>query len=239
MKDEQERFAASREFVRFINQYTEVIELQLTGTRRMMEDAVDQVMSGIQELSEELESKSKHAEKVLEHTYLNPDQKTSEFVSSIQSSVDVVFEEARGQLRQSMDQAGKEMEIQSQVVEDRLRRFGGRFSKYMEALSTMDQEIGKIIYKMISALSNDDVIRQRLEHLLLSVHALKVGLSYVLIDFQERFSMQEVSLLKKDLLAYTYRLYTSEHEKDIYESIFTAPEEGEQPKSSSDILKTS
>jgi len=203
----------------------------------MMEETIDQVMSGISELSEELESKSQNAEKVLESTYLNPDQKTRDFVSSIQDSVDEVFQGAKDGLREKFDQAGKEVEISSAVVDDRLRRFGGRFSKYMEALSTMDQDIGQIIYKMISALSNDDVIRQRLEHLLLSVHGMQVGLSYVLTDFKTRFTMNEVSLLRKDLLAYTYQLYTSEQEKELFETIFRAPSDEEQ-KHDSHIAKS-
>ncbi|MCB9228192.1 MAG: hypothetical protein H6618_01135 [Deltaproteobacteria bacterium] len=220
MGDGHGELTANREFVQFINQYSEVIELQLIATQQMMEHALSQVMDNLQHLSSEIETESKTAEKFLEETYLSPDDDTNAFVSSIQGSVDALVNEAWDQLCHGSTKKDEESRKETKD----LRQFGERFSKQMEALSTLDSEISSIIYKMISALSNDDVIRQKLEHLLLSVHALKVGLAYILTGFRERFTLSEVDMFRKNLLKYTYRLYTSEQEKEIFQRLFPVPE---------------
>lgn len=223
--EDKERFASSREFVLFINKFTEVIELQLAGVRSMIEQSVDHVMKGINDISTEIGERAQVADRALEQTYYDPDHKTQELVTSIQDSVDAVIENARAHLHEdSVD----ELAPSSSLLDNKLRRFGGQFSKYMEALSNIDKEAGMILYSMISALSNDDVIRQRLEHILMSVHGLQIGLSYVLIDFNSRFNLKEVDLLKKDLLAYTYKLYTSESEKEAFRDIFGSPPETDE-----------
>lgn len=237
MKDDQDRFAAGREFVGFLNKYTEVIELQLAGVRSMIEDSVDRVMTGINEMSKEMGDKAKAADTILESTYMNPDDKTRDLVSSIQDSVNDLVEKARQDLSSQKSEVQAKADDAStatdNILDDRLRRFGGKFSKHMEALSTIDKEVGKILFKMVSALSNDDIIRQKLEHITMNVHALQIALSYVLIDFKSRFTLEEVNLLKKDLLGYTYRLYTSEDEKIEFEKRFAIPYEDEKVSRSS------
>ena len=215
MESESGRLAASREIVNFLQKYTEVIELQLVGVRAMIEESVETVMTGINDLSKETAEKAKSANAALEQTYLDPDAKTKDLVGFIQDSVDGLIKEA---------QENKESSQESKVLDNQLRRFGGKFSKHMEALSSIDKEVSQTLYKMVSSLSNDDVIRQKLEHICDSVHALQVSLSSVLVNFEESYKLKEVKKMKDDLLGYTFRLYTAEDEKAIFKQFFKTPD---------------
>lgn len=218
----KERLTTSRELVVFLNKYSEVVERQLEGVRAMIEQAVVSVMQGVQEISTATSSEANQADQILEKAYLSPDQQSKELFDSIQNSVDQVFNEAKGLAATDASQ------LSSSLVDDRLRRFGGQFSKHMEALSTLDKDLSNLLLNMMGALSNDDVIRQKLEHLLACVHALQVGLSYVLLDFGQRISLKEVQALKADLLTYTYQLYSSEEEKELFCEIFGSPPQSPQ-----------
>ncbi|MFK7826743.1 MAG: hypothetical protein AB8G05_21555 [Oligoflexales bacterium] len=216
MDSEAERLAASREIVNFLQKYTEVIELQLVGVRAMIEESVETVMSGINDLSKETAEKAESANAALEKTYLDPDAKTKDLVGFIQDSVDGLIKEAQ----ENKDAS----QMESSVLDNQLRRFGGKFSKHMEALSSIDKEVSSTLYKMVSSLSNDDVIRQKLEHACDSVHALQVSLSSVLVNFEESYRLREVKKMKDDLLGYTFRLYTAEDEKAIFKQFFKTPD---------------
>ncbi|NRA45030.1 MAG: hypothetical protein HRU09_08760 [Oligoflexales bacterium] len=216
MEAESARLAASREIVNFLQKYTEVIELQLVGVRAMIEESVETVMSGINDLSKETAEKAQSATATLEKTYLEPDAKTKDLVSFIQDSVDGLINEAQ----QNKDPS----QMETSVLDNQMRRFGGKFSKHMEALSSIDQEVSQILYKMVSSLSTDDVIRQKLEHICDSVHALQVSLSSVLVNFEESYKLKEVRKMKEDLLGYTFKLYTAEDEKVIFKQFFKTPD---------------
>ncbi len=84
----------------------------------------------------------------------------------------------------------------------------------------MSGEAREMLFTMMGALSADDVITQRLRHVSASIQALKVGLSYVLVDFDARFSTREVTRLKKDLLRVTYTHYSTNEERKLFEQMF-------------------
>lgn len=224
MAADHDRSDASRLLVVALNKYTEVMELQLVGLRKTLAEAVQSVMDGITKLSSATESESKEADQLLERTYFAPDQNTKELIQAVQSSVDQVFQEAQSQSFSTLSAAlldkDKGLKEEQKIFDDQLRRFAGQFSKHMEALSTMDGSIAGLLFRMMAALSGDDVIGQRLQHLLNAVHGLEVGLSYLLIDIKNRFSEEEVEKVKKDVLAFTYMQYTSEDEKALFKKIF-------------------
>lgn len=228
MADDHDRIVASRQLVIVLNKYSEVLELQLLGIRETLATAVQSVMSGINEISHATDQEAREANKVLEKTYFNPDDETKEFINTIQNSVDELLSQVQENELQVEKNNAPSIDEGQRVLDNRLRRFAGQFSKHMEALSTMDAAVGQILFRMMAALSSDDVIGQRLQHLLHSVHALEIGLSYVLLDISGRFSVKEIEKLKADLLAFTYKQYTMEGEKDLFKKIF-----GEPPKSAS------
>ena len=219
MNRKEEVFLASRVLVDFINRYSMVAGRQLVGVREMIEQATEKVMVGIQDLSSTLSGSAAEANEILEQTYFKPDSNTKDLVASIQSSVDELFEAAH---RPTASSSTPESQA-DEIAKTHLRRVGGQFSKHMEALSTMDPEVGGLLMRMMGALSSDDVIRQRLEHVVSGIQALQIGLSYVLIDFRRRFTLEETEVLKADLLHYTFDCYSSESEKQVYLKLFGAP----------------
>jgi hypothetical protein len=217
MSEDKTRMMVGRQLVIILNKYTEVIQLQLLGLRKTMLAEVEDVMKVVQRLSQATDQKAKAADAILEQTYLNPDEATKEFVETVQHSIDSLFENYK------MDEHFLVISKEQSVIDDKLRRFAGQFSKHMEAMSTMDSATSSILFRMISALSTDDLVAQRLQHLVHAIHALEISLSYILIDFSRRFTTEEIERVKNDLLAYTYRQYTMEQEKELFRKIFGPP----------------
>lgn len=228
MFDNKEGFLASKELIEFLRQYMSVMEKQLNEIRAIMISTTKGVMGEIEKMSANTEVGKKQAEDMLTNLYLNPDDGAKELVGSIQDAVDDIVNQA---------QEGAVHEGSSEVNEDevlrmKIRRFGGVFSKHMEALSTLDDNIKEVLLSIMGALSTDDVIDQKLDHVERSLNALQISLAYVLVDFETRFSRTGVLKLKKELLQYTYRQYTMENERDIHKKIFGIGEAAGLPKAS-------
>ena len=167
------------------------------------------MMESITEISMSTEDGRQKAEKVLESTYFSPNMNTENMMNSVQSSVDSILEQV-GQ--------GEGGDNEDKTLSQ--RRLAGRFSKHMEALSTLDGELQDFMMVIMGALSNEDVIAQRLEHVSRALKALKLGLSYVLVDIDNRFTFEGIQKLKRDLLSYTHRQYTTEDERILHEEWF-------------------
>jgi len=95
----------------------------------------------------------------------------------------------------------------------------------MEAISTLDDNIKQVLISIMGALSTDDVIDQKLDHVERSLNALQISLAYVLVDFAARFTHEGVEKLKRELIQYVYRQYTMESERDVHKNIFGKCEE--------------
>ncbi|MEZ4741170.1 MAG: hypothetical protein R3B45_01765 [Bdellovibrionota bacterium] len=215
-KLERDHFVACEKLVKFLNDYSSVLERQLAGVYSTIDEAINGIMESITKIATETESSKSAAEATLEETYLAPSAETKELVSSIQDSVDNILNEALAD--SAIEQSGQEERGGSENT-DKLRRLGGYFSKHMESMSTMDDAVAGLLMDVMGALSNGDVISQRLEHLSRSVTALKLGLSYVLVDINKRFTVNDMKKLRADLNDYMLRQYSSEEERLLHEEI--------------------
>ena len=112
---------------------------------------------------------------------------------------------------------------QKEILEDKLRRSGGVFSKHMEALSFMDREVQAVLVKVVGAVSMDDVMAQRLTHVIQSIHLFRNGLSRVVTDHGSYNTQVKVKTLRNEILTQVYRSYTAEEEKVIFHKIFGQP----------------
>ncbi len=217
---DKDAFLASKKVVEFISKYTELMEQQLQGVRGAMQATVEEVMKNIHEISNKAEKKRDEANAILAKTYLEPDQETTHLVNNIQSSVDSVFKVLEQKNSKGLDPFKEVVVSDNADQEKNMMRMGGKFSKHMEAMSTMENELKDVLFNMMGALSTDDVVGQRLEHISLAIHALRVGLSYLLINFHERLTVADVDQFMSDLLAYTYKQYTMETEKELFKKTF-------------------
>lgn len=211
---------ASAHLVKFLADYTQLIEGQLLNIRETMVSTVEIVMEGVAGISSTTEDRREHAEKVLESTYVNPDMETEILIQDMQKVVDEIFDEmadrfAKGQELESLTSAEPEV-----LVKNRINRFAGKFTTEMNTLNTIDDELKNVIFGIIGALSSEDVIAQKLEHVVMSMKILQTGLNYVLIDFDQRCTMDELAKVMSDIKSYTFRQYTAEDEKQRFLAIF-------------------
>jgi len=210
---EREHFIACEKLVKFLNNYSTVLELQLAGVYKTIDGAITGIMDSITEIAIETENSKNSAETTLDETYLTPSVETKEMVDSIQESVDEIFENAKLGVQKNSS------EDTVSTNSEKLLRLAGHFSKNMESMSTMDDAVQGVLMEVMGALSNGDVISQRLEHLSRSVNALKLGLSYVLVDLNKRFTEEGIIRLRADLNDYMLRQYSSEEERILHEKI--------------------
>lgn len=214
--------SASLLMVDFLQKYTLALAKQIDAVQQQMEGSASGVMLALQELSVSTEKKKQEAENALEQTYFAPDASTSAMVDTIQKSTDDIFEQAARELSGSTS-AGATPVTETSV--DRgldMRRMGGLFSKHMESVSTLDDSVKDIVMGMVGAMSNSDVVKQRLDHLAMAMKAMHVGLSNILVDLESRLTPELIADFKTRLLDYTYKTYTMEQEKDAFKAIFGA-----------------
>ena len=88
------------------------------------------------------------------------------------------------------------------------------------ALESLDDQLRSMLVQMMGALSTDDVVGQRLEHVAQSIQAMKVGLTYMLLDFKGRFNSSGVQQFKTELMDITLKQYTTEEERDRFNEVF-------------------
>lgn len=204
--------------VEFLQKYTQVLTQQIEAVQLQMEESAGSVMTAIQDLATSTEKKKQEADLVLEQTYLAPDAKTSALVDSIQKSTDDIFDQAFAEAALS--------EQKSDPVKDDsgldMRRMGGLFSKHMESVSTLDDSVKHIVLNMVGAMSNSDIVKQRLDHLNVGMKAMHTGLANILVDLDSKLSPELIKDFRFRLLDYTYKTYTTEQEKNAFKEIFGA-----------------
>jgi hypothetical protein len=212
---------ASRNLIGFIRAYTDLLEKQLEASRQTMQEAVDGVMSGIQQISDRTAQKKKEADTVLVATYTQPNDEQRRSMNEVQDEVAAVFEAAQA------SQLAKAKPVvptaHDPELADKLRRNAGLFSKHMEALSTLDDDLQQLLLTMMGMLSRDDVVRQRIEHVAQGLQAMQMGLAYILVDYETRCRSADVTKLAEDMKAFTLRCYTMVEERQLFTQVFGDP----------------
>ena len=138
-------------------------------------------------------------------------------MDDVQDEVTRIFEAANAQVVNEKDvvsTAGNEQ------LADKLRRNAGLFSKHMEALGTLDDDLQEMLMTMMGMLSRDDVIAQRIEHVAQGLQAMQMGLAYILVDFETRCREADVDKLAADMKQFTLRSYTMEEERKLFIAAF-------------------
>lgn len=205
---------ASRALISFVRSFTDLQEKHLKGIHQTMRDTVDGVMQGIQQISDHTSQNKKKANEVLVSTYTNPDEDAKRAMDDVQDEVERVMAEAKA------GTASGPAPVESDELSLKVRRSAGFFSKHMEALETLDGSLQEMLLSMMGQLSRDDIISQRIEHVLMSLQGLQTSLTYILTDYENRCRDGEVQKFIDDLKAYTLRSYTMEEEKKAFYDVF-------------------
>ncbi len=218
MSTSRDTMSASLIVVGFLQKYTESLSKQIEAVQEQMDLSVSGVMTALQDLSASTEDKKREAEQVLEQTYLAPDANTSAMVDSIQKSADDIFEQATKSLSSPSLSPPANFDGGADI-----RRMGGLFSKHMESMCSLDDCLKDIVLGMVGSMSNNDVVKQRLDHSMMSLRALHLGLANILVDLDGRLKVDVIKDFKENLLEYTYKSFTTEGERNAFKAIFGPP----------------
>lgn len=200
----------------FLDKFSALMEFQLTLVRDTMEGTVENVLEGVKNISEQTEKQREAAEVALESAYINPDAETQVLVDGLQKMIDDLFDQVKDKFEKGEDLSALESAEPEVLLQNRLRRFDSRFKKDMAGVKDLDGDLQNFMMGMIGALSSEDVIAQRLDHIIMAMKVLQTGLNYVLIDYQSRCNVEELDKVTKDIKNYTFRQYTTEDEKQEF-----------------------
>jgi hypothetical protein len=178
----------------------------------LMEKTVADVMNSVTSMSQVADHKKMQANEVL-----IKDKKSQDFVSS--SSKELEKDEEAILSGESTDSQRKD------YLENKLMRTGGLFSKHMEAISGLDHDLQNLIAQIIGAVSVDDVIAQRLSHIIAGMNHLQVELATLLANYKQHARADAIKLFRNRVLTQVYLSYTSEDERLIFHKIFGHPKE--------------
>lgn len=207
------------ELVEFLSKYCELIERQLSTVSSTLASTVEQVMEGVSSMNTNTQKAKETVEKALEETYLSPNPESLLVFNEIDASTNKLVQE----LRSTPDTNSSRAEIPERKEDELLRRIkacDATFSKNMHDLKDLNDDLKAIILGMVGALSSEDVISQKLNHIIMALKVLQVGLSYTLIDFDSRSTKAEIQKMIQDVQKFTLQQFISQDEKNQYYQIF-------------------
>lgn len=221
MSDENDSTAY---LVGFLTNFTLLIERELQAIRETVVTTVEAVMQGVEDISVVVEQNKLEAENILEFTYLHPDQVTEGLMGDVQRVADDVIAKANAgagsPLQMPFTESAASASKSELVLESKLGQINRKLDESVGRLSKFDETVNSSVFSIVGALSSEDLIAQRLEHTILSLKSLQTGLSFILIDYEERCRSEEVERVVKSILTYTFRQYTAEEEKERFHAIF-------------------
>lgn len=88
-------------------------------------------------------------------------------------------------------------------------------------LIKMDAEVTAHVIKMMGELSIEDVVAQRLDHVIAAFQAGEKLIDYIVVNLKNRMTVDDVRTLTTSLLEQLWRQYTMESEKDAFIAVFS------------------
>lgn len=165
----QAEYAASKSLLDFLHDFTKLTEAQIVSVRKIMEQAVGELMDGAMNLSVAKDDSVQKVERLSRDTV------------------------------------------------------GGNIAKNMEALGMLDETVQQQVVKLIGVVSVEDVIHQRLSHIVFSVGQLNQLISGLISNFDQGLSPGAVKTFKNQVLTGVYKAYTTTEEREIFHDHFGRP----------------
>ena len=204
----------------FLDTFSALMEYQLKLIRETMAGTADNVLEGVKNISDLTEKRKEAAEHALESAYFNPDAETQVLVDGLHEMIDNLFDEVKDKFEKGENLEELTTAEPEVLLQNRLKRFDSRFRSDMKNVKNLDDDLQNFMMGMIGALSSEDVIAQRLDHVIMALKVLQTGLNYVLIDYENRCNQGELDKVITDIKNYTYRQYTTEEEKTEFDTHF-------------------
>jgi hypothetical protein len=194
-----ERIEAEREMVSFLRQYCLLMAEHINSIRGLMGSTTDKLMDCVLKISTEKDSKKALADAVLVMRASGDHGK-----NSIQGD-DATFKNA------SFGSDTGNFANQSTVA---------RLKGYASGLDELDESLQALLFKMVGALSTDDVVGQRLAHVNIALTCLESRLTRVLDQDGKLVSLGELSAIFSGILRDIKTSYTIPEEHRVLDEFF-------------------
>lgn len=185
----------------FVAKYSAMLEAQINDVRSNMESTVSELMTSINTVYDSAE-RIKEAERILVRA--EPADGTSE--SFVSQDVDGDSSSQPSKMPEGLD---------AKAIEA-----GKKLKTKMEEIQQVNERLTNEMMGLMGLLSEDDVVRQQLEHVVFSMSCLKNGLEKLLLESNGKFSSKAVAELAEKVKRETFNSYTSQEEKEIFRSVF-------------------
>lgn len=187
------RDAEVKDLLLFVRNFARLMDQQLIDTRKIMEKTVEQMMSSVSAINDAADVQLKKADEVLVK-----DKEKQTFISKRAKEIDSNFADPAG----------------------RVKVLNEHISAHMATLGNLDDSVRSVLFSIMGALSMDDVIRQRLEHVTASMNAMEAGVGRVLTEFSAgRLADTDAKIINSEMADKMYRSFTMEEEKTVFLSV--------------------
>ncbi len=192
--DEGDQSLASAEMMSFLRDYSKLLDQHIATVRKILLSTVDQAMAGVAAINAAADRKLKMADEVL----VKDD--SSVFVSRSAKDLDATYKDPA----------------------EKVKHVNETLSAHMSGLSNLDEAVRGFLFAIMGGLSMDDVVRQRMEHLTLSLVAMRDGVQKVIDQYSSGLKVTDefIDSVQHEMLVRMYRSYTMEDEKKVFSKVF-------------------
>lgn len=190
------------ELIKFVTGYTELLNRQLNDVHKEMEQAVSAIMDGISKISDETDLQTKKADTVLVGE-----------TSKDEADGRKLADEEKDRIRK-LGPNGK-VNPSAEIVQ-----IGNKLKTYMSGLKGLDSSVQEAVFAMMGKMSNDDVIRQQVEHIAFSSSELAKTLADLYQDLDTQLIPSKIKKIEDELLNRIMSSYTMESEKELFKKVF-------------------
>ena len=181
--------------------YTVLLEYQLIHLQSDVREFVERMMNAIGDLDSQVTDECKQAVNLYEDIY-NEINKIS-LTSSLDQTTLIEGAVAVG----------------SSGI-DKSQKFLASLSKRTEFLARIDERVKNHVNTLIECLSFEDIQNQRLEHVLKAFKLLNEGVSELIAQDLNLYTIDEVNSFAEDLKSRTRAMYTMKDERDVFDQVF-------------------
>jgi hypothetical protein len=189
---------AIADMMEFVSKFSSLMSAQLKEVQETLHSTCNEMMNNIQTINEIADTKKNMADEVLVK-----DAASSKFISK------------------KMSEISSNSSSQAADFSDALSATKQKFAAHSESFQELDETVRNLLFSMMGALSMDDVVQQRLEHVAFGMGEMSASLEKNLLKTKNEFNATTVESLSASLLSAMFKSYTMETEKQVFKSVFT------------------
>jgi len=194
------RHQLKQEFLDFLATYTHMLTDHLKSLQIEMEEAVVDVVKQVELISDTSNEQAGNAVKIL-------------------SGDNGGFKSVNAQQKTQSELSLAESKKLDERVDKSIVKAGNKLKADMALLGQVDEKIKASVFNIIGLVSNDDVVRQRLEHVGLASVALQAAIEDIYTN-HENISVDLIEKQIRDLNDKVFKSFTMEVERSEFKKVF-------------------